>query len=79
MGTGNPVGSDGYRFVTAEDIATLQGMMNGLESMWNAMLDAAGGVRGRAIDLGFAPEVADQIGLLAFSNVLETSTHTPTQ
>lgn len=73
--TPDPTGDDGL--VTIEDLANLQSMMNGLSAMWNAMLDAAGGVRGRAIEIGFSPEAADQIGLLAFRNVLEASAAKP--
>jgi len=59
--------------ITAEDIANLQTLMNGLEAMWNAMLDTAGNVRSRAIQIGFSEEAADEIGKLAFLHVLEAS------
>jgi len=56
--------------ITAEDIAVLQDVMNGIQTMWNSMVDAAGSVRERAINIGFGPEAADQIGLMAFGQVL---------
>lgn len=54
-----------------EDLADLQNVMNGIETMWNSMVDAAGQVRARAIAIGFGPEVADQIGLRAFEHVID--------
>lgn len=56
--------------ISPEDIANLQNVMNGIETMWNSMVDAAGQVRMRAISIGFGPEASDQIGLLAFNHVL---------
>ena len=61
-----------YR-VTPEDIAGMQDAMNGIEAVWNTVLDTAGKVRGRAIEIGFGPEAADQIGMLAFSQAIRMS------
>ena len=62
--------TQGDGIIGPEDIADLQNVMNGIEAMWNSMVDSAGQVRTRAIAMGFGPEAADQIGLLAFNHVL---------
>lgn len=57
-----------------EELLNLQILMNGIETMWNSMVDAAGAVRGRAISIGFGPEAADEIGVMAFRHVLSLTT-----
>lgn len=53
-----------------EELAQLQETLNTLQAQWNMVLDAAGLVRQRALTIGFAPEAADQIGVIAFKNVI---------
>jgi hypothetical protein len=60
--------------MTSEELLNLQTLMNGIETMWNSMVDAAGAVRARAIAIGFGPEAADQIGIMAFNHVLGLAT-----
>ena len=62
--------------ITPEELAEIQEAMNGIETAWNSMVDSAGKVRARAIELGFGPETADQIGMAAFNHVISLTTLT---